>query len=195
LGLPSDLARRRPDIRAAEARLRGATAHIGIAQAALYPSIRLGAHAGFESTQRGALGEWGSRAWSVGPWLDLPLFDHGRRQSVVRLRELQQQEAAVAFQRTVLQAWSELDDALSGYAAEQQQARDLQRRLDAAGRTRQLAQAAYEGGATDFGAALDARRAELQAQRELIAAQGRLGVRFVALQKALGNTPAAEAGR
>jgi len=125
LGLPSEVARRRPDIRAAEARLHNATASIGVARAYLYPSIRIGAHAGVESYLASALTDWGSRAWSIGPSIDLPIFDHGRRKSVVQLRELQQQEAAVAYQRTVLQAWQEIDDALSGYNAERQQQREL----------------------------------------------------------------------
>ena len=121
LGLPSELASRRPDIAAAEARLRGATAGIGIARAALYPSIRLGARFGSESYLGSDFLSWGSRLWSFGPSLDLPLFDRGRRKSVVQLRELEQQEAAVAFQRTVLTAWKEIDDALTGYTAERQQ--------------------------------------------------------------------------
>ncbi|MCE1250590.1 MAG: efflux transporter outer membrane subunit, partial [Comamonadaceae bacterium] len=118
LGLPSEVALRRPDIRAAEARLHSATANIGIAKANLYPSIRLGAKFGFESYLSGEFSDWGSRAWSVGPSLNLPIFDHGRRTATVQLRELQQQEAAVNYQTTVLKAWQEIDDALSAYGAE-----------------------------------------------------------------------------
>ena len=133
LGLPSEVARRRPDIRAAEARLHRATANIGVAQADLYPSIRLGAHVGLESYLSGEFSDWGSRAWSIGPSLSLPLFDHGRRKSVVELRKLEQQEAAVDFQRTVLKAWQEIDDALNAYTAERQQARQLAERARSAG--------------------------------------------------------------
>ena len=133
LGLPSEVARRRPDIRAAEARLHRATANIGVAQADLYPSIRLGAHLGLESYLSGEFADWGSRAWSIGPSLSLPLFDHGRRKSVVQLRKLEQQEAAVDFQQTVLRAWQEIDDALNAYTAERQQARQLAERARSAG--------------------------------------------------------------
>lgn len=190
LGLPSQVARRRPDIRAAEARLHSATAGIGIAKADLYPDIRLGAGLGLESFLDSEISAWGSRTWSVGPSLSLPIFDHGRRQGVVQLRELQQQEAAVAFQRTVLQAWQEIDDALSGYRAAQRQARALQRRVDAASLAYRLAQARYAGGASDFLAVLDSRHAWLQARRDLAAGQGRLDISFVAVNKALGNAPA-----
>ncbi len=189
LGLPSEVALRRPDIRAAEARLHSATAGIGIATAELYPSIRLGAKFGFESYLSGEFADWGSRTWSIGPSLSLPVFDQGRRKSVVQLRELQQQEAAVNYQQTVLKAWQEIDDALSAYAAEQQQARQLEARERSAADARHLAQARYDGGAADYTAVLDTQRSHLQARRELAASQGRLAARFVAVNKALGNAP------
>ena len=189
LGLPSELASRRPDIAAAEARLRGATAGIGIARAALYPSIRLGARFGSESYQGGEFLSWGSRIWSFGPSLDLPLFDRGRRKSVVQLRELEQQEAAVAFQRTVLTAWKEIDDALTGYTAERQQLRELASREQSARQVYDLAKARYDGGAVDFVAVLDSQRALLQATFDKASSEGRLLARFVAINRALGNAP------
>lgn len=189
LGLPSDVAWRRPDIRAAEARLHSATANIGVARADLYPSVRLGAGFGYESYLRGEFSDWGSRTWSVGPSLNLPLFDHGRRKSVLQLRELQQQEAAVNYQQTVLKAWQEIDDALSAYTAEQQQARQLEARVQSAGDAYRLAQARYDAGLTDFLAVIDAQRGHLQARRDLVSSQGRLDTRFVTVNKVLGNIP------
>lgn len=188
LGLPSEVALRRPDIRAAEARLHSATASIGVATAELYPSIRLGAKFGFESYLSGEFADWGSRAWSIGPSFNLPLFDHGRRKSVVQLRELRQQEAAIDYQKIVLKAWQEIDDALSAYTAEQQQAQQQAVRLQSAGDAYQLAQARYEGGATDFTTVLDAQRGYLQARRDVVACGGRLDARFVMVNKVLGNT-------
>ena len=193
LGLPSEVARRRPDIRAAEARLHRATANIGVAQADLYPSIRLGAHVGLESYLSGEFSDWGSRAWSIGPSLSLPLFDHGRRKSVVELRKLEQQEAAVDFQRTVLKAWQEIDDALNAYTAERQQARQLAERARSAGDACKLALARYEGGAVDYTVALDSQRRYLQARRDLAASVGRLATRYVTVNKAIGNVPRDEA--
>jgi len=189
LGLPSEVAQRRPDIRAAEARLRSASASIGIAKADLYPSIRLGAKFGYESYLSGEFSDWGSRAWSIGPSLNLPIFDHGRRKATVQLRELQQQEAAINYQQAVLRAWQEIDDALSSYGAEQRQANELQTRSDAAADAYQLAKARYDGGITDFTLVLDAQRSYLQARRDLTASQGRLGTRYVAINKAIGNAP------
>lgn len=192
LGLPSEAALRRPDIRAAEARLHRATASIGVARADLYPSIRLGARFGYESYLSGEFSDWGSRAWSVGPSLNLPLFDGGRRRSVVQLRELEQQEAAVSYQQTVLQAWQEIDDALSAYNAEQQQAQQLQARVRSAADAYQLAQARYDGGTADFITVLDSQRSFLQARRDLTASQGRLNTRYVTIQKVVGNAPQVE---
>ena len=180
-------------IRAAEARLHRATANIGVAQADLYPSIRLGAHVGLRSYLSGEFSDWGSRAWSIGPSLSLPLFDHGRRKSVVELRKLEQQEAAVDFQRTVLKAWQEIDDALNAYTAERQQARQLAERARSAGDARKLALARYEGGAVDYTVALDSQRRYLQARRDLAASEGRLATRYVTVNKAIGNVPRDEA--
>ncbi|MFZ3024439.1 efflux transporter outer membrane subunit [Pseudomonas sp.] len=187
LGLSSEVALQRPDIRAAEAALASATADIGVAQAALYPSIRLGAKFGYESYLSGEFSDWGSRTWSIGPSLDLPLFDHGRRKSVVQLRELQQQEAAVTYQRTVLKAWQEIDDALSVYGAEQQQAQQLDLQVKSAGEAYSLAQARYQGGTIDFSSVLDSQRSYLQARRGLVASQGRLRTCFVTINKTIGN--------
>jgi len=189
LGLPSEVALRRPDIRAAEARLHSATASIGIAKADLYPSIRLGAKFGYESYLSGEFSDWGSRTWSIGPSLNLPIFDNGRRKSVVQLRELQQQEAAVNYQQTVLKAWQEIDDALSGYTAEQQRLIELQHRMHAAQQAYELAQARYDGGVTDFTTVLDTQRGYLAARRDLVMSQGQLNNRFVLVNKTLGNIP------
>ncbi|MBV8250617.1 MAG: efflux transporter outer membrane subunit [Comamonas sp.] len=187
LGLPSEVARRRPDILVAEARLHRATANIGVARAELYPSIRLGAHFGYESYLGKEFGDWRSRTWSIGPSLNLPLFDGGRRKSVVVLRELEQQEAAVNYQRTVLQAWQEIDDALTAYAAELQRAEHLKDRVRSAADVYALSRARYAAGATDFIAALDGRRSLLQARRDLASSEGRLSTQYVAINKAIGN--------
>ena len=106
---------------------------------------------------------------------------------MVQLRELEQQEAAVNYHQTVLKAWQEIDDTLSAYAADRQQLRELEVRAEAAEQAWQLAQARYDGGATDFLAVLDARRGHLQARRDLVTAQGRLNNRFVTVNKVVGN--------
>lgn len=187
LGLPSEVARRRPDIQAAEAQLHATTANIGVAVADLYPSIRLGASFGYSSFKSGEFSDWGSRQWAVGPSLSVPLFDNGRRRSQVTLRKLEQQEAAVNYQQTVLKAWQEVDDALSGYGAERQRNAQLTARLSSAKQAYFMAKARYAGGLTDFLVELDAQRNYLQARRDLVDSDSQLRLELVALYKAIGG--------
>lgn len=187
LGLPADLARRRPDIAAAEARLHAATASVGLAVADLYPRIVLGANFGIESVGSDRFGEWGSRQWNVGPSLSLPLFDRGRRRSNIELRKLQQQEAAIAFQQTVLKAWHEVDDSLSGYAAEGQRVAQLRERAAQAETTLRLAQERQRQGLSSALPVLVASAAAVDAQRDVDEARTRQRIALVAVYKSLGG--------
>lgn len=187
VGVASEVARRRPDIRSAEARLHAATAQIGVAAADLYPRITLTGGFLSQSLQAADFSEWGARQWSVGPSLYLPVFDGGRRRAVIELRELEQQEAAVNYQRTVLRAWREIDDALSGYLAERRRNAELALALAAAADAHGLAGARYEHGLTNFLVALDAQRTLLQAQIAYSDSNTALVVRLTALYKALGG--------
>lgn len=185
LGLPGDLALRRPDILAAEARLHAATARIGVARADLYPAIRLGAGFDLDSYRSSHLFDWGSRSWSIGPSLDLPLFDGGRRKAVLHLRETEQQEAALAWEDTVLKAWHEIDNALSAYAAQRQMLADLTTRDRAARAALDLVTARQAAGAAAWTDVLDARHAANAAARDLSDATARLIAAHVAVQMAI----------
>ena len=187
LGLPSELARRRPDIRQAEAKLHSATAAIGIAVADFYPRITLGAKFDLESISSRDLLEWSSRHWTIGPSLEIPIFDMGRRRSVVTLRKLQEQEAAVAYQRTVLQAWHEIDTALSAYAAERQRNAQLAKREKESRDAYELAHVRSQNGLTSSLDELDARRAVLSAQRDYAGSNVQMAIGLVAIYKALGG--------
>ncbi|CCA93414.1 efflux transporter outer membrane subunit [Novosphingobium sp. PP1Y] len=189
LGLPSEVALRRPDVRAAEAGMHAATARIGVAVADLYPSIRLGGGFGLESYRSQNLFDWASRNWSIGPSLDLPLFDGGRRRSVVKLRKLEQREAAVAFQTTVLKSWQEIDNALNRSMAARQEHESLAKKLGATRSSLGIAQARYDSGAINYLDLIDAKRALIQARRELSDNEGQLAVSYVTVNKAIGNTP------
>lgn len=195
LGLPSQVALNRPDVQAAVAQLHAATAGIGVATADLYPSIRLGGGFDLESYRSQNLFDWASRTWSIGPSLDLPIFDGGRRRAVVKLRKLQAREAAVGYQRTVLKAWQEIDDALSGYTADQQQHAALVARERHTASALAIVEARYKGGAVNYLPVIDAKRAHLQARRDLADSAARLRVQFVALNKAIGNAPSAQNGQ
>ena len=187
LGLPGELARRRPDVAAAEARLHAATATIGIAVADLYPRVTLGADFGLESAGSGKFGDWGSRQWSVGPSLSLPLWDRGRRSSMIALRELQQQEAAVALQQTVLAAWHEVDSAISAYVSESLRDAQFSERVRSSEQDARLSQARYANGLTDYLRVLSAKSALIDAQRDLIDSHSRACTALTALYKSLGE--------
>lgn len=188
LGLPSDVVNSRPDIQASEARLREATAQIGIAKADLYPRITLGAGLGLETLESSELSDWGSRQWSIGPRFSLPLFDQGRRKTSVMLRELQQQEAAIAYQQVVLSAWHEVDNALSRYSAERRQRVALEDELAHQQLALDLALASYRNGMSNYVLALAHEQAVANVQRELSQSDTRLALNLVGLFKSLGRS-------
>ena len=124
VGLPGTLIRRRPDVREAEARLHEATAQTGVAIANFYPDVTLNGNLDVESLHLSNLFSPNSVAFAVGPAISIPIFEGGRLHGALTLRESQQREAAIFFQKTVLQAWQEVDDAMTAY--EQAQRRRAQ---------------------------------------------------------------------
>jgi NodT family efflux transporter outer membrane factor (OMF) lipoprotein len=187
IGIPSELAARRPDVQAAMEELHAATADVGVAVGDLYPRIRLGASAGFESLTASRFGDWATRRWSVGPSLELPIFDGGRRRTVVRLRELGQQEAAVKFQRAVLAAWHEVDNAVSQYNAEMLSHADMLERLQSARTSLQIADQRYLHGLTSFVPVLDAQRTAAEVESAYAQHQARLWAYWLAVLKSIGS--------
>lgn len=186
-GLPSEAARRRPDIRRAEAQLHAATAEIGVAVADLYPRITLTGSFVQQSLDASDLTDWGSRQWAIGPSISLPIFDGGRRRSVVELRKLQQQEAAVNYQRTVLAAWHEIENALSAYHAEQRRNEELEATLASSRDAYEIAHVRYNHGLVNYLVELDAHRTLLQAERAYSESNTQVATQLVAIYKALGG--------
>jgi len=191
LGLPSDVARRRPDIVQAEAQLHAATANTGVAVADFYPRLTLGAHFGFQTLSTDGFGDWANRTWSIGPSLQLPIFDNGRRRATLTVRRLQQQEAAIAYHQTVLQAWHEIDNALNAYSAERERNARLVEKERSSRDALTLAKVRYENGLTDFLVELDAQRTLIAAQRDRADSDIQLGLDWTAVTKALGPAPGA----
>ncbi len=185
LGLPSTLATRRPDIAAAAARLHAATATVGVAVAELYPRVMLGAGYGSVAVGSSAFGSGPSQQWWFGASLDLPLFDGGRRRAAVTQRELQMQQAAVAFRQTVVGAWHDVDTAVARYEAERRRGDELQRRLAASDEAFVLARVRFERGLSDETPLLETERTRLEAEREAIDSHAQQGLALVAVYKAL----------
>ena len=185
LGLPSTLATRRPDIAAAAARLHAATASVGVAVADLYPRVMLGAGYGSVSVGSSNFATGASQQWWFGAHVDLPLFDGGRRRAAVTQRELQAQQAAVAFRQTVVSAWHDVDAAVARYEAERRRGDELQRRLAASDEAFALARVRFQRGLSDETPLLETERTRLEAEREALASQAQQGLALVAVYKAL----------
>lgn len=186
IGLPAELARRRPDIRESEANLHAATAQIGVAVADLFPRLTLAASGGFQSETPGGLLHWNSLFGSIGPELDVPIFDRGRWQTV-RLYRLRAQEAALSYQSTVLNALHEVEDAAIALSADQQQRRWL---TDTVAQNREaaaLARQRYESGVSDFLNVLDAERTLQANELSLLASTSAASNDLVSLYRALGG--------
>jgi NodT family efflux transporter outer membrane factor (OMF) lipoprotein len=187
IGFPSELAERRPDIRSAEARLHAATAAIGMAKADFYPRISLNGSAGFQSLQLSNLADWASGQFVVGPTITLPIFEGGRLKGALQLREAQQQEAAIVYKRTVLEAWREVDDALIVYDAEQRRHERLEAVVSLNLRALSVAQQRYKAGAVDYLNVLNVQRQLLQAQSDLEQSNAEAAANLITLCKVLGG--------
>jgi NodT family efflux transporter outer membrane factor (OMF) lipoprotein len=186
IGLPAELARRRPDIREAEANLHAATAQIGVAVADLFPRLTFAANGGFQSETTGNLLQWASRFGSLGPTLDVPIFDRGRWKAV-HLYDVRAQEAALTYQRTVLNALHEVENALAAYAADQQRRRWLEATVTENRDALTLSRQRYETGLTNFIDVLDAERTLQQNQLLLADSTTAVATDLVGLYRALGG--------
>ena len=193
IGLSSELARRRPDILQAEARLHAATAAIGAAKADFYPRISLVGNLGLQSLDINTFGNWASRTFSVGPTLYLPIFEGGRLRGTLALTKAREQEAAIAYQQTVLHAWHEVDDALSAYADVQRRGEQLTLAFNDYRQAYDVALRRYEQGAAEYLMVLTAQRSLLASQMELADNTSRISIAMVNLYKALGGGWAAQA--
>jgi NodT family efflux transporter outer membrane factor (OMF) lipoprotein len=187
IGVPSELARRRPDIRQAEAELHAATAEIGVAVADFYPRVTLDGSVGVQALRLKDLGSWGARQYGLGPSVTLPIFAGGKLLATLDLRRAQQQEAAISYQQTVLQAWHDVDNALTAYAAEQARHDALSAAERESRNALDLARQRYAQGLSDFLNVLDAERALLSAQLQLADSLTSISVDMVQLYKALGG--------
>lgn len=187
VGLPSELLRRRPDIRAAEARLHAATAQIGVAVADLFPKFSL---TGSLTYQNNLLRDWfadPSRAFSFGPTVTWPLFQGGSIVSNIRLQHALRDESYLAYQKTVLVALQDVENALIAFAKEQEHRESLSAAVTSNNRAVNLSMQLYTQGQTDFLNVLNAQRSLYLAQDALVQSQRALATHLIALYKALGG--------
>ncbi|MBM9402261.1 efflux transporter outer membrane subunit [Gluconacetobacter azotocaptans] len=187
IGLPAALARRRPDIRAAEAGLHAATAGIGVAVAQFYPDLTLTGQFGQRSLALSDVAEWGNSFYQLGPAISLPLFQGGRLRANLRLARAQAAEAALAYRQAVLNALRDMDDGLSALHADRTRRQNDDAAVATADDRLALAHVRWRDGLGDRRAVLDD-QATLAAARQ-DALRGRLQVLLdiVALYKAAGG--------
>ncbi len=187
VGLPGDLVRRRPDVREAEARLHAATAQTGVAVASFYPDVSLTGMANLDGLRFADAFSLPSRAFQVGPTLSIPLFQGGQLTGTLRLRESQQREAAITFQKTVLQAWQDVDNALTAYAETQRQRAQTAQAARQNEAALSAARQQYSLGATDFLNVVVSETTLLQSQNSLTSNDTAIATNLVSLYKALGG--------
>ncbi len=187
IGLPSDLLRRRPDVRRAERQLAAQTARVGQAVGDLFPKFSITAAFGFDSTRPKALFDYGSRYWALAPGVSFPLFDAGRVQFNVDVQNELQKQAMDTYKTTVLDALRDVEDSLTNYRTEQVRRESLARAVTAAKESVELARQQYQQGVVDFLTVLDAQREELGTEDALAQSDRNISTDLVALYKALGG--------
>lgn len=186
-GLPSDLLANRPDIRTAEYQLSAAGANIAAARARLFPTISLTGSAGYASTDLSDLFKSGAFIWSVGPSLDLPIFDWGTRRANIAISETDQQIALSDYERSIQAAFREVNDALAVRANIGDRVAAQRRLVDATNTTYRLSNARFRAGIDSYLTVLDAQRASYAAEQGLLLLEQANLNNQVELYKALGG--------
>jgi NodT family efflux transporter outer membrane factor (OMF) lipoprotein len=193
VGVPSELLRRRPDVRSAERQLAAATANIGVETAELFPKFSLLGSGGFQSLSAGDLFTGGSRYWSVGPTVSWRLLDFGRIRARIDAADARQQQALAAYEKTVLTSLEDVENALVAYSKEQVRLDSLSRSLAANRTALTLASERYTKGLENFLSVLEAERSLYQAEDQWVESQRAVTQDLVALYKAFGGGWDAEA--
>jgi outer membrane protein, multidrug efflux system len=184
--LPSELLRRRPDIRQAERQLAAATADVGAATADLYPKLNLTMFLGLQNTQLSDFTPVG-KSWAMAGGIRTPIFNWGRIQATIDKSNAQQEQALLGYQLSILTAFREVEDALVAYQKEQNRRAALQHSVEANELAVKLAEERYLRGLTTFLNVLETQRALYVAQSSLVTSNARVSTSLVALYKALGG--------
>ena len=186
-GLPSALLERRPDIRQAEQTLVAANARIGVAKAEYFPKITLTGVLGVESVSLSDLFTGGSRFWSIGPAMTVPLFTAGRIKNTVKGFEARQQQAALQYLQTIQQAFREVEDALVSHRKVRDIRAERERRVTANRRALSMVTLRYERGLSTQLEVLDIQRELFSAELEFASATRDQLTAVVQLYRALGG--------
>lgn len=186
LGLPSTLLQRRPDIAAAERRVAAANQLVGVAKAAFYPSLTISAGFGTQDTELNLM-DLPNRFWSIGPSLNLPIFNNGLLDAQLAASKASFDQAGQYYRATVLQAFQEIEDNLALSHWLQQEARDEETASAAAERTLQLSLNLYRDGIASYLEVVTAQTEVLTAERAVLSLRTRQLQANIGLIRALGG--------
>ncbi len=187
VGIPADLIRRRPDVRAAEMAAAAQSAAIGMSQADLYPHFGIAGSLGLAGDSLSNTFNSGSGTGYITPFVQWDIFNYGRIKNNVRIQDARFEQLIISYQNTALAAAREVQDGLQGFLRTQEQVGFLSKAVDASRRASHLALLQYEQGATDYTRVLNTQTSLLQQQDALIAARGQVVSNLIATYKALGG--------
>jgi outer membrane protein, multidrug efflux system len=186
-GIPSDLLRRRPDVRQAERQLAAATARIGVATADLFPKFSLTGVLGQQSVGLSDFARSASTFWGIGPTVSWPIFQGGKIVANIEVQNARQEQALVSYQKIVLVSLQDVEDALVAYSKEQATRQSLTDAVAAAARADEISRELYARGLVDFLNVLINDRALYNLQDQLAVSTQKVSTDLVALYKALGG--------
>jgi outer membrane protein, multidrug efflux system len=187
VGLPSELLRRRPDIRAAEANLHAAAALIGVAVAEFYPQFSLTGSLNYQSSLARDLFAGPSGFYSGGPQVNWPIFSGGSTISNERLQKAATDAAYLTYQKTVLTALADVESNLVAFAKEWQHRKDLSEAVVKNRRALELSQQLYQAGTEEFLTLLDAERSVLASETALAQSRQAISSDLANIYRALGG--------
>jgi len=194
IGVPADLLRRRPDMRAAEYAIAVTAAEVGVAQAALYPRLTIPGSIGIDVGGLGAGGIVTAVVGSLSAVLDVPLFDAGARRADIDAAEARARQALVAYRQTLLDAVEAVEAALIGHAGARDRAAALRDAVAANGEAAERARSLYTQGLAGFIDVLDAQRELTDSRLALAEAETVLAQEAIALYRAIGGPVLPEPG-
>jgi NodT family efflux transporter outer membrane factor (OMF) lipoprotein len=187
VGLPSDLLERRPDIAEAEREMAVANAEVGVAQAAYYPSLPLFAQGGWQAADIAKLANASSAFWALGANVAQQIFTGGARRAQVQFARAGYDANVANYRQTVLTAFQEVQDEITGLTVLMQAQQTQQAAVDAARRTLNISTSRYSGGLVSYLDVVTAQRDLLANEQQLAVIQGQRLVSSVLLVKALGG--------
>jgi NodT family efflux transporter outer membrane factor (OMF) lipoprotein len=186
-GLPSDLLERRPDIAEAEREMAVANAQIGVAKAAYYPSLNLFGQGGWQAADITKLANVGSAVWAVGANVGQDIFSGGARRAQMQFARAGYDANVASYRETVLGAFQEVQDEITGLSVLIQAQQSQQLAVDAARRTLDISTSRYSGGLVSYLDVVTAQQNLLTDEQQLAVIQGQRLVSSVLLVKALGG--------